>query len=175
MVHKSGDAVRFGNLHGTRQEQTVITIDGGTRNRVETLVEHIKTHFGTTKVDFAFLTHPDADHASGMLEVLENLSVGTVVMHRPWDHSHAIHDLFDDGRTSPAPSAKDQRICRCLRSEKLALANNIGIIEPFAGIKTPDGSIRVPRADRKIFYRQSLARFDHAGIIRSRGKFIFNV
>jgi beta-lactamase superfamily II metal-dependent hydrolase len=161
---KSGDAIaiRFGNLHGKREEQTIITIDGGTKESGEQLVEHIKTHFGTTRVDSAFLTHPDADHASGMVEVLENLVVGQVVMHRPWEHSHAIHDLFDDGRTSPDSISERSRenLAAAHEVEKLALAKNIGIVEPFAGIKTPDGSIRVlgPTED---FYRESLARFDY--------------
>ena len=79
---KSGDAIaiRFGNLHGRREEQTVITIDGGTKESGDNLVEHIKTHFGTTHVDFAFLTHPDGDHASGMSEILEKLTVGKVLI-----------------------------------------------------------------------------------------------
>jgi hypothetical protein len=40
---KSGDAiaVRFGNLVGKREEQTVITIDGGTIESGEDLVEHV--------------------------------------------------------------------------------------------------------------------------------------
>lgn len=52
---KSGDAIaiRFGNLHGRREEQTVITIDGGTKESGDNLVEHIKTHFGTTHVDLS--------------------------------------------------------------------------------------------------------------------------
>src|SRR5271166_3292805 len=93
---KSGDAiaVRFGNLHGKREEQTVITIDGGTKESGDNLVDHIKKYYGTTVVDFAFLTHPDADHASGMSEILEKLTVKQVVMHRPWEHSDAIHHLF---------------------------------------------------------------------------------
>jgi beta-lactamase superfamily II metal-dependent hydrolase len=161
---KSGDAiaVRFGNLHGKREEQTVITIDGGTKESGDNLVEHIKTHFGTTSVDFAFLTHPDADHASGMCEVLEKLKVGAVVMHRPWEHSEAIHDLFDDGRTSPDSISERSRenLAAAHEVEKLALAKNIDIIEPFAGLATPDGIIRVlgPTQD---FYRESLTRFDY--------------
>jgi glyoxylase-like metal-dependent hydrolase (beta-lactamase superfamily II) len=65
---KSGDAIalRFGNLLGNREEQTVITVDGGTLKSGERLVEHVKTYYKTNRVDFGFLTHPDGDHASGM-------------------------------------------------------------------------------------------------------------
>jgi len=39
---RSGDAIafRYGSLHGRREEQTVITIDGGTLESGEKLVEH---------------------------------------------------------------------------------------------------------------------------------------
>lgn len=160
---KSGDAiaVRLGNLHGDRQEQTVITIDGGTIESGNRLVDHVKKHFATTHVDYAFLTHPDADHASGMREVLDSLSVGTVVMHRPWEHSHVIHDLFDDGRTSPTSISErsKENLAAAHEVEQAAIAKGITIIEPFAGIATPDGTIRV-LGPTKEYYQQLLAQFD---------------
>ena len=78
---KSADAIclRYGNFNGTRREQTVITIDGGTRESGDALVEHIKKYYGTNIVDIAILSHPDADHASGMRQVLESLTVNQVV------------------------------------------------------------------------------------------------
>jgi beta-lactamase superfamily II metal-dependent hydrolase len=160
---KSGDAiaVRFGNLHGARQEQTVITIDGGTKESGDKLVEHIKTYFGTTHVDFAFLTHPDGDHASGMSEILEKLTVGKVLMHRPWEHSHAIHDLFDDDRTTPNSISERSRenLAAAHEVEKLAIAKGVEIIEPFAGVAATSGTFRVlgPSLD---YYREVLAQFD---------------
>jgi beta-lactamase superfamily II metal-dependent hydrolase len=160
---KSGDAIaiRFGNLHGVRQEQTVITIDGGTKESGDNLVEHIKTHFGTTHVDYAFLTHPDGDHASGMSEILEKLTVGKVLMHRPWEHSHAIHDLFDDERTTPNSISERSRenLTAAHEVEKLALAKGIEIMEPFAGVATTNGTFRV-LGPTKEYYREVLAQFD---------------
>jgi beta-lactamase superfamily II metal-dependent hydrolase len=161
---KSGDAiaVRFGNLHSRREEQTVITIDGGTEESGQDLVEHIKTHYGTESVDYAFLTHPDGDHASGMRVVLENLAVSQVVMHRPWEHSTAIHDLFDDGRTTPESISERSRenLSAAHEVEQLAIEKGIDIVEPFAGVGTADGIIRVIGPTRD-FYRESLARFDY--------------
>ncbi len=160
---KSGDAiaVRLGNLHGNRAEQIVITIDGGTKESGDKLVEHIKTHFGTTHVDYALLTHPDGDHASGMSEILDRLTVGKVLMHRPWEHSHAIHELFDDDRTTPNSISDRSRenLIAAHEVEKLAIAKGIPIIEPFAGVKTTDGTIRVlgPTQD---YYREVLTKFD---------------
>ena len=165
---KSGDAIaiRFGNLHGTRLEQTVVTIDGGTKESGENLVEHIKTHFGTTHVDFAFLTHPDGDHASGMSEILEKLTVGKVLMHRPWNHSAAIHDLFDDGRCTPDSISERSRanLTAAHEIEKLAVAKGIDIIEPFAGVGVPTGTLRVLGPTQE-YYREVLAQFDYMPVL----------
>ena len=57
---RSGDAIalRLGNLHGPRDEQVVMIIDGGTTESGERLAEHVRHFYRTTQVDFALLTHP---------------------------------------------------------------------------------------------------------------------
>src|SRR5258708_39416493 len=99
---KSGDAIclRYGNLFGERKEQTVITIDGGTLDSGKALVQHIQGYYKTDTVDIALLTHPDADHASGMRPVLEDLKVKQVAMHLPWTHSSDVKQLLDDPRVT---------------------------------------------------------------------------
>ncbi len=61
---KSGDAIalRYGNLHGSRAEQTVVVIDGGFQNTGAKLVEHIIAHYGTSQVDLVINTHADPKH-----------------------------------------------------------------------------------------------------------------
>jgi beta-lactamase superfamily II metal-dependent hydrolase len=165
---KSGDAIaiRMGNLRGPRSEQTVITIDGGTKESGANLVAHIKTHYGTSHVNFAFLSHPDGDHASGMSEILEKLTVGKVLMHRPWEHSEAIHDLFDDGRCTPDSISERSRanLAAAHEIEKLANQKGIEIIEPFAGVATDSGSIRVLGPTQE-YYREVLAQFDYMPVL----------
>ena len=51
------------------------------------LVDHIKEHYGTTHVDYVVSAHPDADHASGLEVVLEELTVGEVWVHCPWEYA----------------------------------------------------------------------------------------
>jgi len=161
---KSGDAIaiRFGNLHGKREEQTVITIDGGTKESGEKLVEHIKAHYGTTIVDHAFLTHPDGDHASGMSLILEGLTVKQVLMHRPWAHSAAIHDLFDDARTTPNSISERSKanLTAAHEVEKLAISKGIPIVEPFTGVGNGSGTIRVLGPSLE-YYREVLTQFDY--------------
>lgn len=160
---KSGDAIaiRFGNLHGSRAEQTVLTVDGGTADSGDALVEHVKQYYGTSTVDIAILSHPDNDHASGMRAILEGLTVRTVLMHRPWLHSDAIHHAFDDGRVTPDSIA--QRIRENLavahEIETIATQKGVPIIEPFEGVTLNQGIIRV-LGPNENFYRELLARYD---------------
>ena len=67
---KSGDAiaVRWGNLSGSRVEQRILVIDGGTLEAGQNLVDHIKTYYKTDSVDAVISTHPDIDHACGLKE-----------------------------------------------------------------------------------------------------------
>jgi beta-lactamase superfamily II metal-dependent hydrolase len=158
----SGDAiaVRYGNLFGTREQQTVLVIDGGTKDSGERLVQHVKQHYGTTHVNYMFSTHPDTDHVSGLIPVFEGLSVGALVMHQPWDHAEAICHLFDDGRVTP--NGIEGRFQRALWAahdlKEMAAAKKIPIVEPFAGLADANGVLRVlgPTQD---YYRLLLAGF----------------
>jgi beta-lactamase superfamily II metal-dependent hydrolase len=132
---KSGDAIalRFGNLSGPRSEQAVVVIDGGTKEAGANLVEHIQTYFGTSEVDLVVSTHPDGDHSSGLTEVLENLDVKKLWMHRPWEHAEDICDLFHDGRiTDDSLEASLRRDLQNAHDlEVIAKENDIPIEEAF--------------------------------------------
>ena len=75
---KGGDAiaVRYGEFAGSREQQTVIVIDGGYADTGQILVDLIRTRYGTTHVDLVLSTHPDRDHVTGLEVVLKQLSVG---------------------------------------------------------------------------------------------------
>jgi beta-lactamase superfamily II metal-dependent hydrolase len=158
---RSSDAIclRYGNLAGRRDEQTVMTIDGGTLDSGNLLVAHVKKYYGTDVVDIALLSHPDVDHASGMRQVLEGLKVQQVVMHLPWNHSTDVKALLDDARVS-ANSIKERakRTLSAAREiEQLATRKNIPIVEPFAGCKNSNGLIVLgPTVE---FYQAMLASF----------------
>lgn len=144
---KAGDAIalRFGNLAGTREEQVVIVIDGGFQDSGEALVNHIKTFYKTDRVDIAILTHPDADHASGLSVVLEKLQVGILLMHKPWDHAADIKGMFKDGRITR--SGLEDRLEKSLQNasdlEALAIKKGVRIVEPFQGLTGYEGLLHV--------------------------------
>lgn len=49
-------------------------------------------------MDYLVSSHPDANHASGLSVVLDQLSIGEVWIHRPREQSPDISDNFHDGR-----------------------------------------------------------------------------
>jgi beta-lactamase superfamily II metal-dependent hydrolase len=142
---RPGDAIalRYGNLNGSRDEQTVVVIDGGYRNDGDVLVEHIAKHYGTDVVDYVISTHPDADHINGLKAVVEKMRVGTLLMHTP-----ETHPPFRWRRSAFAHDANlSEYVTKSLNeSESLhALADRLGtrVVEPFAGWTSRDGLLRV--------------------------------
>src|ERR1700730_13967608 len=134
---KSGDAIaiRYGNLQGQRNEQTVVIIDGGTKDTGQQLVEHVQRHYNTNVVDIVFSTHPDIDHVSGLTVVLDKLTVSTLAMHQPWNHAPHICDLFEGRPTTTRLRAKLQESLGMARElQRIAKRRGIPIVEPFAGV-----------------------------------------
>jgi len=154
---KSGDAIalRYGNFAGQRSEQTVIVIDGGTKESGENLVTHIQKHYGTSRVDVVICSHSDADHSSGLTVVLEKLEVGRLFMHQPWNHAEDIAHLFDDDRVTH--TGLEERAWRSLENarelEKLATRKKIPIVEPFSD------TTKEVLSPSKDFYQKQLANF----------------
>jgi beta-lactamase superfamily II metal-dependent hydrolase len=159
---KGGDAIalRFGNLSGQRNEQKIIVIDGGFKESGEKLVKHIKDFYKTDHVDIVFSTHPDSDHSSGLSVVLENLTVGQLAMHRPWEHAAEIKNFFKDGRITK--SGLEDRLEKSLQQvsdlETLATKKGIDIIEPFQGANGYNGAIHI-LGPSEGYYETLLAGF----------------
>jgi beta-lactamase superfamily II metal-dependent hydrolase len=150
---KSGDAIalRFGNLFGNREEQFVIVIDGGTHESGERLVNHIRTVYMTDKVDLVINSHPDNDHAMGLLTVIENLTVNCLWMHTPWanvKNSSIQKEMKNFIRKSMNTAS---------RLYETAQNHNVHVRQPFRGLYIdfpPFGSIRVLGPTE--FYYQNL-------------------
>lgn len=159
---RSGDAIalRFGNLSGPRSEQNVVIIDGGFKESGELLVKHIKAHYNTSHVDLVISTHPDADHTSGLLVVLEKLSVGQLAMHRPWEHASDIKNLFANRRVTVAgiENALEKSLQYANDLEELATKKGVQIVEPFQGITGFNGVIHVLGPSLE-YYQKLLALF----------------
>jgi beta-lactamase superfamily II metal-dependent hydrolase len=94
---KPGDAiiVRYGEPNAYQ----LMLVDGGHAETGESLVSHLKKYFGNdVSLAHVVLTHSDADHASGLREVLREIPVGTLWLHIPWFLAEEARHLFKDKR-----------------------------------------------------------------------------
>lgn len=144
---KSGDAIalRYGNLHGSRDEQTVVVIDGGFQSTGSKVIDHITTCFSTSKVDLVINTHADQDHINGLETVLNELEVKELWIHQPWLHNQGLADKFKDGRVTDNSLGErlKQNLEKAWSLVKLAESKGVTIREPFTGLTDTGGGIKV--------------------------------
>lgn len=147
---KSGDAIAV--RYGARGDYKVMVVDGGTKESGQALVEHIKKYYQTDYVDYVVNTRPDQDHASGLTEVLENLKVGELWIHRPWLYIEEIVKYVDSVQ---APFLRDKRTTiqsikdrfqweyykYAKELESIAKKKGIAIKEPYEGCEIGDFTV----------------------------------
>lgn len=147
----SGDAIclRYGALDG---DYTVHVVDGGYADDGPRLVSHLEKYYeAPAYVDHMVLTHPDGDHAAGLMHVLENAIVETIWMNRPWEHVDALLPLFNYEYT------RDGLIQRLKRDfphvaelEKIANKKGVVIQDAFSGNQIGEFTVLAPSKDRYI-------------------------
>lgn len=144
---RSGDAIAVRWKEG--EAFKVLVYDGGTQDSGAGIVSHIQTHYATRRVDYLISSHPDADHASGLSVVLDQLSVGEIWMHRPWEYSAVIRDYFHDGRITDDSLAErlKAKMAAAHAIEVAALAKNIPVHEPFQGCTIGPFTVLSPPSD----------------------------
>ncbi len=144
---RSGDAIAM--RYGSPGNYKVMVYDGGTKDAGQALVDHIKAYYGTTRVDYVVNSHPDGDHASGLSVVLEQLEVGELWIHRPWEYSAEIRDYFKDGRITDNSLAErlKEKMGAAYALEQLAVEKGIPVFEPFQGSIIGDFEVFSPERD----------------------------
>lgn len=74
-------AVRF---KGTSDEdQRVVVIDGGFTDIGNDVVNFITEKYHADKIDLMISTHPDSDHLNGLLTIIQQMPVTTLLVHQP--------------------------------------------------------------------------------------------
>jgi beta-lactamase superfamily II metal-dependent hydrolase len=155
---KPGDAIIV--RYGQPDAYELMVIDGGHTETGETLVSHLKKHFGDdVSLAHIVLTHSDADHASGLRELLREIPVQNLWLHIPWLLAEEARHLFEDKRwtkdgLSAAIKAEYDIISEIV---DLAVATNCKIYYPFQG--TTIGPFRVLSPSRYA-YVHLLPQFD---------------
>ena len=113
----------------------VYVVDGGYTADGQKLVDHIRKHYSSEyRINHLVLTHPDADHASGLDTLMREIKVDCLWMNLPWRHVDRLLPMFKRYQD------RDRLIAR-LRSafpkaeelEALALSKSIMIREAFTG------------------------------------------
>ncbi len=132
---KSGDAIalRWGNLHGNRNEQKVVLIDGGFEKSGKDVVNHIKHYYGTELIDLVVSTHPDRDHVNGLHVVLDQMTVKELWIHKPWKDNRGLDEKFLDERITDQSiqSRLQESLNSATKLVEIAKRKKIPIVEPF--------------------------------------------
>ena len=159
---KNGDAIAMRITENGKTE--VYVIDGGTKASGEALVQHVRDYYGANRVDYLISTHPDMDHISGLKVVLEELEVGELWVHKPWDHApKIINDILDGRITQHSLSERIKKSVRLTTeveeiAKKKQQKKKIKICEPFQGAKI--GSYFYVLSPSKEWYIELLKNFD---------------
>ena len=129
----SGDAITIRHRRG--YFDFIYVIDGGYTNDGQKIVDHIRMYYGANSpIDHLVLSHPDSDHASGLVTVLEKMNVGCLWMNRPWMHVDQLMPMFERYQDRDRLTARLRRdFPKVAELESLANGKNITIRDAFQG------------------------------------------
>ncbi len=141
---KSGDAIAVRFTRPDYGDVAVIVIDAGYAEFGDTLADHIEEHYGTTHADLVISTHPDGDHFNGLPRLLERMTVGELMVHRPDLHGH-----------------EEDEVCagKVIELVSLAAKRGITVTEPFVGITRFGGALAI-LGPTEQYYEQLLDEED---------------
>ena len=163
-------AIRFGNF-ADPNEQYVVVIDGGTKESGAKLVEHIKQYYNTDYVDLVVATHLHQDHTSGLTEVLENLRVGKLAIHLPWDYASDIKRMT---KTESSVSRIETKLEKSINTVSnlcdLAEEKGVEIIQSFRGDVLLDKFIVLSPSED--YYKELLANFEKTPEVKPEHKIL---
>lgn len=170
---KSGDAItlRYGNLFGARAEQTVVVVDGGFKDTGDAVARHVNDYYRTAHIDLVVSTHPDDDHIRGLITLFErdDVTVGQLWLHRPWEHNENARIVKSYARRETAAEGSfEAYIANAERLNALAEANGVPVVEPFTwqAMKGDGYTLAVVGPDRD-YYRDLVGEFGKAAAAKS--------
>lgn len=138
----------------------LMIIDGGDLESGKSLVKHIRDQYGENCiVHHVVVTHCDADHISGLREVLAELDVRNLWVNLPWNAAAASLPYFANKNWTVSGLQTTLRREYDLVAELVRIAEerNIPVHEPFAGQKIGPFTVLSPHRD---IYPILLPQFD---------------
>jgi beta-lactamase superfamily II metal-dependent hydrolase len=147
---KSGDAITL--RYCVDEQKTVHIVDGGYIDTGLQIQEHVSNFYdGTTYIDHVVLTHPDQDHANGLRFILENYTVGTLWMHRPWLYaSEIIHRFETYNSVNALINELKRNYAAVAELERIAEEREILILDPFQGASIGAFTVLAPTKSRYL-------------------------
>jgi beta-lactamase superfamily II metal-dependent hydrolase len=159
-------ALRFTYPNPANDGQVVLVVDGGYQTTGTDLVKHIDQYYGTRRVDVLISTHPDADHVSGLEVVLDEMEVGEVLMHLPWEH---VADLTKS-LTDPSDKSLSAHLRKSLTGAAglyiKAVRKRIPVTEPFAGLQRFGGALTVV-GPSEPYYESLVGQFRGVSLLKA--------
>lgn len=96
---KGGDAILI-RLLDDENKWHVVIVDGGYQENGVKIIRYLVDECNLNHIDIIFNTHPDIDHISGLIEIFNSneVTVGKLIMNRPWCDANLKVSYFKDGR-----------------------------------------------------------------------------
>ena len=140
----SGDAIAI--RHCKNKIDWIYVVDGGYADDGEKLVGHIRKYYGNPNhIDHIVLTHPDADHASGLVAVLNEFKVGCLWMNRPWEYVDELMPKFERYQDRDRLIARLKRdFPKAAELEEVANGKSIKIRDAFAETRVGEFTVLSP-------------------------------
>lgn len=169
---QSGDAIsmRWGDLYGRANDQTIVVIDGGFSSTGDEIAEHIDKYYGMPWIDLMVSTHPDNDHINGLLTLMDRreLTISRLWLHQPWKHNLDAYawKAAAGARGEFEKGTFERYVANARALYDAAISREVIVEEPFTGVcfEQNGGVLRVvgPTVD---YYRTLVPDFG-----RSTGK-----
>lgn len=157
---KGGDAILI-RVYDEYDNERLILIDGGYGDTGDDIITCIKNECQTQTIDVMINTHPDQDHTSGLIKVLEceDIKVTGIIMNRPWQDAGFTKEMFDDKRIT------DNSLLKRLKDnftfadqlEKTANIRGIGIYDASTGNSLYDGALIILGPSVGFYQKELLA------------------
>ena len=148
--NNSGDAITLRYLKDDIVR--IHVVDAGYKKTGESVIEHLNQYYDKpTKIDAVVVTHPDGDHAGGIIQILEEYEVGQLWMLRPWEYANELISRFSRFTNVENLADRLKKIYSTIAEiEKVANDKNIQIKAPFQGSIIGDFIVCAPLKSRYL-------------------------
>jgi len=127
-------------------------VDGGYQNTGDMLIENINKYYDNPSyIDHVVLTHNDNDHAGGLRKILEEYSIGTLWMLRPWLYAEEMINDFSKYKSVENLKSRLKEIYSNIAAlEEIAIERKIKIGEPFQGAQIGAFTVLSPNKEQYL-------------------------